>query len=257
MVNQINIDLKWNKEVLELAGKFNDFAQKGSLRMVSFLIDKAFDILSNDKNPNQLDAAFFLVQVRSMNPKLISPYINTLIDAKIGQKLLESDEYLMPDYKRYPISDKYGDNIIIYDSESNSEEVVNVNGNEAEESEISEPDIKIDDEGETSGEGGLLSWEILDLLKYKVMKNVKKISFKDIKSPIKKCACGDGVFEVDDTNIWICTKCGTSYHENCVKIVAILEGNCRICEAALSDENMKPSEETDIEESNDTEDENE
>ena len=245
MVTQINIDSKWGKDILDLADRFNNYAQKGSLRMVSFLIDKAFEVLSNDKNPNQLDAAYFLVQVRSLNPNLISPYISTLIDAKIGQKLLDSDQYIIPDYIKYPISDKHGTHVafsesasdpkVIEDNETNHIEITD--SDEIKDDEIESSETEAIDEGET--QGGLLNWDINALITFKIIKNVQKINYDKIKSPIKKCAAGDGVFEKDDENIWRCKECGTAYHENCVKIIAILEGNCRICEAPLLEEGMQ------------------
>ena len=246
MVTQINIDAKWGKDVLDLADRFNKYAQKGSLRMVSFLIDKAFEILSHDKNPNQLDAAYFLVQVRSLNPNLVSPYISTLIDAKIGQRLLESDEYLIPDYSKYPISDKYGANVVFSDATSSSQAhkddediTIEVTDSEEDKSDKAESSVmEVNEEGDT--QGGLLNWDINTLITFKIIKNIEKITYDKIKSPIKKCAAGDGVFEKEDENIWSCKECGTSYHENCVKIIAILEGYCRICEAPLLEQEMQP-----------------
>ncbi len=238
MVTQINIDTKWGKDILDLAEKFNNYAQKGSLRMVSFLIDKAFELLSNDKNPNQINAAYFLVQVRSLNPTLISPYISTLIDAKIGQKLLNSEEYIIPDYAKYPISDKYGQDIVFSDPSSNKEEKETIEIVKAEAPEQKEPDKKKNVE-ERETQGGLLTWDINALITFKIIKNVEEINYEKIKSPIKKCAAGDGVFEKEGDSIWRCTSCGTAYHENCVKIIAILEGFCRICEEPLLEEGMQ------------------
>jgi len=248
MVTPINIDIKWGKDILDLAEKFNNYAQKGSLRMVSFLIDKAFDILSDDKNPNQLDAAYFLVQIRSLNPSLISPYISTLIDAKIGQKLIENEEYIIPDYTRYPVSDKYGQGIIFSDPYSEPEEEaddIEIIDSEKKETEITLESKNDSEEGST--EGGLLDWDLKALLAFKVIKNIEKIKYDEIKSPIKKCAAGDGYFEKGDKNIWRCKECGTSYHENCVKIIAILEGQCRICDAPFMEKTMINADQSDLE----------
>ena len=73
MTKLIILDEKWTKEVLEIATKFNEYAKKGSLRMISFLLDKAFNIISDDESPSQFEAAFFLQRVRAVNPKIITP----------------------------------------------------------------------------------------------------------------------------------------------------------------------------------------
>ena len=41
--------------------------------------------------------------------------------------------------------------------------------------------------------------------------------------------------------IWKCNECGTSYHENCAKLVALLEGRCRICEHPFINEDEETS----------------
>ncbi|MHA1273483.1 MAG: hypothetical protein ACTSQP_03155 [Promethearchaeota archaeon] len=214
----IILDEKWHKDVFEIGEKFNYYVKKGSLRMISFLIDKAFNILSDDNNPAQYDAAYLLKRIRAVNPKLISPYISVLLDAKIEKALLESDEYIVPNYIKYPHSSNEKSGTIPDTADSQKQESSSKeNGKELEEF-----------------DSDLLSWDFSELLKFNIIKNLKKITYSEIDSPIKKCACGDGVFEKDDKNLWQCTECKTAYHENCAKIVAIMEGKCRICECSFT-----------------------
>jgi len=190
------------------------------MRMVSFLVDKAFNILSDDKHPAQYDAAAFLKRVRAVNPELVSSYVSELMDAKAEKALLSDERFIVPNYIKYPASEKSGDDILIYADEADRP----AEGSEAEE-------IDIEQETEKSQvEDNLLSWDLFELIKFNILKNLTKISFEEIDSPIKKCALGDGKFDRSDTDIWKCTECGTAYHSNCAKIVAILEGRCRICE---------------------------
>ncbi len=88
---------------------------------------------------------------------------------------------------------------------------------------------------------GLLNWDLLKLIELKIIKNIKKISYDDIKSKlsVQKCSCADGVFDEKDTKIWACKKCDGPYHENCAKLVSILEGNCRICNVSFLEKKFK------------------
>lgn len=232
MVNQIIIEENWHKEILEIANKFNEYAKKGSMRMMSFLLDKAFNILSEDKHKGNLDVAQMLMRIRAVNPEMITPYVSTLIDAKLGKAALEDPNFVVPDYIRYPASEKQDDEIKVYIENSEKEK----NPSEGDPETIDVEEKTQPDEVRSE----LLSWNIFELIKFNILKNLTKISYDEISSPIKKCACGDGAFERHtSTDIWKCTECGTAYHENCVKIVALLEGECRICNEPFLVEDFK------------------
>jgi len=239
MTNIIIIDDNWSEEILAIAKKFNHFAKKGSLRMVSFIIDKTFDILSDDKNPNQLNAAKLLQRIRTINPGLITPYISTLLDAKIGKSILDDDNFIVPDYTKYPVSDKSDDDNAIYESEGENE---NISISNSIESSTDEELTEKNEASEVSDMGSAITtWKLTELIQFNIVKNLKHIKFIEIdrKSSSKKCSCADGYFEKDQSDIWACEKCGAPYHENCAKIVAIFEGKCRICEAWFYTEEKK------------------
>ncbi|MHA1436380.1 MAG: hypothetical protein ACTSPD_02275 [Promethearchaeota archaeon] len=228
MTNQIKIDEKWNEKIRKLAKEFNNFAKLGSLRRISYLIDKTFDILSDDKDPNQYDAAKMLGVIRAFNPKLISSYMSTLIDAKVEKSYFESKDYITPDYLKYPISEKSEDDIII----------LNVQDGEKSEKEQDKKEGNVDFEGKDM----LINWPLLELIKFKIIKNLTKITYDEIDSELKKCACADGLFDKNSIDIWVCTECGAPYHENCAKLVALLEGDCRICNSTFLEEKIKVEE---------------
>mgnify|MGYP006299618529 CR=1 FL=1 len=215
MANVIIIDENWTDKVLEIAEKFNKFAKQGSLRMLSSLIDEAFDLASNDENPQilQFHASKFLQRVRAVNQNMISPYVSELIDAKVARFYHQSDEYMIPGQ--------------VEPAKSTKNSVIDV------EEEIQEEGVKSDDHQESTGEheeeDNLLNWDLQELMKYKIIKDVSKISYDQVDSKIKKCCCADGRFDKQD-EIWKCDKCGAPYHQNCVKIVGLLEGKCRICD---------------------------
>lgn len=229
MANLIIIDDNWNEEIMKLAERFNNFAKKGSMRMTSFLVDKAFEIAANDDDANRYDAARFLQRVRALNPKLISSYVSTLIDSRANSFYFENDEYVTPSYFRQSRRNKeeQDDDVIVIEDEEKRQD----QAHGAESSEQAEKD-------DVNSEAGLLSWKMEDLIKYQLVQGLEKSDFDSIKSPIKKCACGDGLLD-RESDIWICSECGTSYHENCAKIVAILEGACRICDAKFVNEEFE------------------
>ncbi|MHA1149448.1 MAG: hypothetical protein ACTSR8_14520 [Promethearchaeota archaeon] len=233
MVKTIITDDNWQKEILEIANKFNDYAKKGSMRMMSFLLDKAFNILSDDRHKGNLDVAEFLKRVRASNPKMITPYVSTLIDAKLGKAALEDPNYVVPDYIRYPASEKQGDEIKVYLDEPKEKKV-------SDNSQTETIDVEKKTQPETV-KSELLSWDMFELIKFNIIRNLTKITYDEIDSPIKKCASGDGAFDKKSTDIWKCTECGTAYHENCVKIISLLEGICRICSGSFLVESEKSS----------------
>lgn len=241
MVNVIIVDESWSKEILDLANQFNYYAKMHALRMTSYTVDKAFDTASDDKNPKQLDAVKLLHRIGAVNPELISPYVKTLVDAKLGRSYFESKEFVTPNYSTYPSSKQSSANPVEYsvhtqDQESSkkaSEEPSSVSEIKVESKETEGSKESKENEQKADSESGLLSWNLAELIQFKILKNLVKINYSEIKSPIKKCATGDGEFDRTDSDLWKCTACGTAYHENCAKITAILEGKCRICEAPL------------------------
>jgi len=244
MVKSVIINDDWKGEIANIALKFNNFAKKGSLRMASFIIDKLFDILSDDKDPNQYDAAQLLHRIRAVNPKLLSPYISTLVDAKLGKYYTESGAYITPDLAQFPMRNNYMDDIIIYDDEKEEEEeeisleeekhtetdkIVEEFHKDASETDPPEEQADQSDEDEENG-GELLSWDLMQLIQFNIVKNIKPITYDEVDTPTKKCTCADGKFEKGEEGIWACKECMAPYHQNCIKIVAILEGQCRICD---------------------------
>lgn len=236
MVNTVIIDDNWKGELRNIALKFNNFAKKGSLRMASFIIDKLFDVMSDDNNTNNHDAAQVLKRIRAVNPKLISPYISTLLEARLGQHYFQSGEYINPDHSRYPATRNPMNDIVIYNDDNPSDEKKSEEKEEGSVTlvEYTEPEKqeKGSEQEEDAG-GELLSWDLMQLLQFKIVKNIKPITYAEVDTPTRKCTCADGKFEKGEAGIWGCTKCMAPYHENCIKIVSILEGRCRICEESF------------------------
>jgi len=246
MVNTIIIDDSWKGELRNIAIKFNNFAKKGSLRMSSFIIDKLFDIVSDDKNSNHYDAAQVLKRIRAVNPKLVSPYISTLIEARLGQHYFESPEFVTPDHSRYPARRSPMNDVVIYADEKPSEKKKTKEKKTKEKKTkekveekaapvkytAPEPQEESSEQEESAG-GELLSWDLMQLLQFKIVKGIKPITYNEVDTPSKKCTCADGKFAKGEEGIWACTKCMAPYHENCIKIVSILEGRCRICEESF------------------------
>ncbi|MFO8020151.1 MAG: hypothetical protein R6U96_16120 [Promethearchaeia archaeon] len=274
----IVIDNDWDDRIIEIAQKFNKYVKKHSMRMISFYLDKAFDIMADDTNENQYDAANFLKRVRNLNPNLISTYMSALIDTKTEKEMLSKEEYLVPDYSKYPVSGSLQENIgnsmnltEISSSENDPEEndsseLENANSANLSEDNVvlrssedvpskkreqdhekkSEEALQKDGESEQSSaseassqttktqqepESNMLNWRMEKLIRFRIIKNLEKVTYAHIESPIKKCALGDGIFEKEDDLIWQCKKCKTAYHENCAKITAIFDGKCKICDA--------------------------
>ncbi len=212
MANLIIIDKNWKHQLKDIGKRFNNFAKKGSMRRVSILIDEVYDIAADDRHPSQQDALVFLLRVREVNQRLISRYVSALIDAKLQQD--NDANFLTP-------SPTISEMLMSNPSEGEDPPVMNDSEEE-----------KDDDSGD-----GLLTWDMGELLKFKIIKDVYRIKYEKIKDQkLKKCACGDGVLDKNSI-IWSCKECGTAYHENCVKLVALLEGKCRICDHSfLGDE---------------------
>ena len=92
---------------------------------------------------------------------------------------------------------------------------------------------------EQQSDSNILTWDLKQLIEFRIVTNLEKILYENIESPIKKCAMGDGIFEKHEDSIWQCKKCKTAYHENCAKITAVFEGKCRICDAPFYIEDKK------------------
>ncbi|MGV9204777.1 MAG: hypothetical protein ACOC44_12260 [Promethearchaeia archaeon] len=279
----IIIEEKWDDQVIEIAQKFNKYVKKHSMRMISFYLDKAFDIMADDTNESQYDAAYFLKRVRNLNPKLISSYMSALIDAKTEKEILSKEEYIVPDYSKYPVSKSLEESFInamieddsasSHTEEENDPHVVETSDNEDEPVVTTSDDIgskpqqqrkpkKVEKEEERnnsekyqgqegpppeektqksqqSSESNIINWNIEKLIKFRIIKNLERIKYEQIESPIKKCALGDGVFDKKEDTIWQCKECKTAYHENCAKITAIFDGKCKICDAPFYREEKK------------------
>ncbi|MHA1732755.1 MAG: C1 domain-containing protein [Promethearchaeota archaeon] len=69
--------------------------------------------------------------------------------------------------------------------------------------------------------------------------NVKKTRYDPSSMKGRKCAMGDGVLEGFEGQLWECKECGTIYHESCLKVQAIFEGICKICDAPFLKEKKK------------------
>ena len=65
------------------------------------------------------------------------------------------------------------------------------------------------------------------------LKNVQKVPMKPDFAK-RKCAMADGEFEDYDGPLWEC-KCGTLYHEACLKVQAVFAGKCQICDRPFRD----------------------
>jgi len=235
MVNSVIIDDNWKGEIRNITIKFNNFAKKGSMRMSTFIIDKLFDILSDDNDTNQIDAAKALQRIKAANPNLVSSYISTLLDAKIGQFCQNSSDYVTPDISKYPVTEHPRDQILVIEEQIPSDDDSmreNPFENKKDEPPAQDGLIESSQLAESSG-GELLSWDLMQLIQFKIVKNIKPITYEEIDTPTRKCTCADGKFSKGEEGVWACTECMAPYHENCIKIVSILEGRCRICEESF------------------------
>ncbi len=246
MIRIIILDGSWSKNVLDLATQFNSYAKNQSLKMVSVVLDKSFDLLTNDKSSDQYDAARFLQRVRAVNPELINPYMSTLIDAKFGKSFYLDKNYLTPEYAKLGVVDEPKNQKLTIKAEIREidnpkeakkeeeedelivDEVIEPKNQEisakSEEKEVLVVSTPQDTGSEKKQElSEIFSWRMQELIACKVIKNLEEINYSQIKSPIKKCACNDGYFERGETNLWCCSSCKTAYHEQCAKITGAVE----------------------------------
>ncbi len=61
--------------------------------------------------------------------------------------------------------------------------------------------------------------------------NVKKTKYDPGSMKGRKCAMGDGELEGFEGQLWECMECHTIYHESCLKVQALFDGICKICDA--------------------------
>ncbi|MHA1684725.1 MAG: hypothetical protein ACTSUE_27550 [Promethearchaeota archaeon] len=75
--------------------------------------------------------------------------------------------------------------------------------------------------------------ESIDLKRIHLL-NLEIIQPNQLEKANQKCAFGDGEIllsgGVSDGDIWRCKKCGTVYHENCLRICLLTKGSCLICD---------------------------
>ena len=223
MTNYIIIKDSWEDPILHLAKQFNKYVKTDELKKITFTIDRVFKILTDDNNPLQYQAADLLKHIRAVNNELIPEYTSTLVDAKLRRQLINSKDFVIPDYLNFPFSQKpEEDEKITVLSIEQEDDIIIV---EDEEDDI---DDSVDDK---SIFDVLLGIPIKELLSGYGFMNLEETKYDQINSKLKKCACGDGEFdENDQIPLWRCKECHTVYHENCAKVVAIFEGKCRICD---------------------------
>lgn len=232
MTNFIIISDEWDEPILHLAKQFNKYAKTDELKKVTFTVDRIFKFLTDDKSPLQYQAAELLKHVRALNPELIPEYTSTLVDAKLRRHLLSSKEFVFPDHQKFPFQQTQK----MYEPNSDEDEDIIIVGDDDDDSDDAVEQESIVDM--------LMSISLVELIKEYGFLNLEKISFDKIESEIKKCACGDGELDKNDSGqLWRCKECHTVYHENCAKIVAIFESQCRICDAEYIHKNEDENEE--------------
>jgi len=247
MPKEIEIDAKWCEKVAKIVERFNKYSKKAYLNGISESLDSLINYMKLDSGVVRKDSAQALDKIRLFNPELFTNYTNQLIDEALAEQTSIPD-YNQNDFVKYlesiqpeeekkyiePIDlskppkiqqlaeiDNYIEKYNIEVEPDLSTEIVDDGQNSSNSEQIDEKLQSYDSGGDLDA---LMALTIEDLK----LLNIQKIQMSD-EFTKRKCALGDGELKDYTGSIYQC-KCGSLYHETCLKIQAIYTGKCVVCD---------------------------